>query len=134
MAASEQFWIYFTLVGDFEVASVTRELGLVPTEGWTSSRNDERKMSRWSLESRLNETTSVSEHIQDVINQLASCSDKVLALRRRFNGWIQVVGHFYSDSSSFHVDAGVLAQCSALQLGIDVDFVYFNEVKRESVQ
>ena len=134
MAASGQFWAYFTLVGDFELASVTAQLGLSPTEGWTSCKSEEQKFNRWSLESRLDETASVSEQIKDVLSQLAPHYNEVLSLRRKFEGWMQVVGHFYSEVSSLRIDQHVMNECSLLQLSIDIDFVYFNELKQEGLQ
>jgi Domain of unknown function (DUF4279) len=136
MTRANEFKVYFTLVGDFNPADITHQIGVEPTESWKKGdRNEkthlERKFSRWSLESRLESLEPVVEHIRDVLKQLEPHIEMVKAVRSNFDGGMQIVAHFHSDAPGFHFDEDVIAGCAAMNLSIDCDFYTLYSDKRE---
>jgi hypothetical protein len=70
---NEQF-AYITVIGDFDPETITSRIGLKPSRVWAKGdRNEkthlERKFSRWSLDSRLERSASLEDHVKDVLEQ-----------------------------------------------------------------
>jgi hypothetical protein len=74
MVKDNEQYAYLTITADFDPEQITSTVGLMPSESWRKGdRNErthyERKFSRWSLESRLARSSSLEDHVRDVLNQ-----------------------------------------------------------------
>ena len=131
-----EFIAYFTITGDFDPAEITEQVGCEPTDCWkkgdlNETTHMERKFSRWSVESRLEKTEPIVEHIRDVLKQLEPHINKVNELPATMIRHMQTVAYFHSNSPWFHFDEDVVAGCAALNLSIDCDFYTLYSDKRE---
>jgi hypothetical protein len=135
MKENEQY-AYFTLVGDFNPASITARIGLNPTKSWkkgdrSEQTNLERKFSRWSLYSRLDKGRPLERHVDDVLIQLEPVEDKIVAIRSEFEGYLSLVAYFYAGYPGLHFEAPALAKIGKMNLAMDMDFYYLYSDKRE---
>jgi len=136
MTRPNEYCAYFTLVGEFDPIDVSRRLGLEPTSSWMKGDLNprtqfERKHSRWNLDSRLERSASLEQHVADVLEQLKSCSAPIADLRTTVDGCMQLVGHFFTDYPGCGLGHETLSELAQLHLGIDCDFYYLYSDKRE---
>jgi hypothetical protein len=136
MTRPNEYRAYFTLMGDFDPDEISKRLGLAPTSSWKKDDLNPqtqfaRKHSRWNLDSRLDKSTSLEDHVADVLEQLKPCSAAVAELRTTVEGVMQLVGYFYTAYPGFGLDDRTLAELARLRLGIDCDFYYMYSDKRE---
>jgi hypothetical protein len=109
-----EYRAYFTLAGEFDPHEISTRIGLTPTDSWKkgsrSPQTDvERKHSRWSLYSRLSDSQPLEGHITDVLAQLAPQAENIRNVRSEIQGWIQLVGFFYTDYPGFGLDEKTIA-------------------------
>jgi Domain of unknown function (DUF4279) len=136
MTRPNEYRAYFTLVGEFDPADISRRLGLEPTSSWKKGDLNprtqlERKHSRWNLDSRFEQSASLEEQVADVLKQLKPCSAAIRDLRVTVDGGMQLIGYFYTHYPGFGLDDGILSELAQLRLGIDCDFYYLHSDKRE---
>ncbi len=77
MTEPNEQYAYFTIIGDFDPADISKLVGVTPTEAWANDDINprtqlERRFSRWSLYSRLERSRELEAHIADVIEQLGA--------------------------------------------------------------
>jgi Domain of unknown function (DUF4279) len=105
-----EFTAYFTINGDFDPADVTAAIGVQPSKQWRKGdifgriKKLERKFSRWSLESRLPSSSPLEEHVKDVLVQLGSVKQQVVALRPKWEPSIETVAYFNDYPTGFSFD------------------------------
>ena len=131
-----QYYAYFTVVGDFDPAQITASIGVEPSEAWQKGdRNErthmERKFSRWSLYSRLSRSESLEKQIEDVVIQLQPLAINVRSVLEQHDGGIQVVGYFHDAYPGMHLESQLLLDVGSLKLSLDFDFYYIYSDKRE---
>jgi hypothetical protein len=136
MTKDNEQYAYFTVVGDFDPRAITERLGIQPSESWQKgTRNErthfERKFSRWSLNSRLDKSATLEEHVRDVLNQTCDHAAAIREIGQGFKCWVQVVGYFHNDYPGFGLDGGLIAGLARLNIGIDCDFYYLYSHGRE---
>lgn len=136
MTKDNEQYAYFTATGDFDPKGITEQLDLQPSECWKKGdRNPrtqyERKFSRWSLNSRLDRSASLEQHLRDVLNQTHDHASAIRELGREFNCWVQLVGYFHNDYPGFGLSNELIADLAQLHLGIDCDFYYLYSHERE---
>lgn len=129
-------YAYFTLVGDFDPAAISAQLGLEPTESWVKGSlhprtQRERQFSRWSLKSRLSPDSALEQHVTDVLAQLDGHETAVVAASREFNGRMQLVGYFFLEYPGLCLPSAAVAQLGALGLSLDCDFYGLYSHRRE---
>ena len=95
MTKDNEQYAYFTVTGDFDPDSITARLHLEPTEQWIKgSRNErthlERKFSRWSLESRLERSAPLEDHVRDVLDQTLRCAGEIIKVGKEHTAHIQL--------------------------------------------
>ena len=133
---ANEFRAYFTLAGEFDPAEVTSLIGMAPSRAWKKGdlnerTHMERKFSRWSLDSRLDQGWPIVEHMRDVLSQLIPHAEYVRAARDKFEGWMQTVAFFHSEAPCFTFDEDVIRDCATLNLSIDCDFYTLYSDRRE---
>jgi hypothetical protein len=137
MTRPNEQYAYFTVTGDFDPGSISKALRIEPTESWQKGdRNEtthyERKFSRWSLRSRLDDFVSLEPHIRDVLDQLKERAAEVRAVANDHNyAGIQCVGHFYASYPGLSLDRSLIRDMAALNLDIDFDFYYMYSDRRD---
>ena len=136
MTKDNEYYAYFTVVGDFDPTEITAQLGLQPTDCWMKgSRNEkthkERTFSRWSIYSRLSRADSLEDQLRDVVEQLELVKAAVIQTAANFKSYINLVGYFYIDFPGLVFDSSIIARLAALKLGFDCDFYYMYSDKRE---
>ena len=136
MTRDNEQYAYLTVVGEFDPETISVRLGLEPSEAWVKgSRNErthlERKFSRWSLNSRLDHSASLENHVKDVLEQSLPKAEKIRELGNEYEVGVQLVGHFYNDYPGFGLDCDVISGLARLNVGIDCDFYYLYSDSRE---
>ncbi len=136
MTKDNEQYAYITVVGDFDPETITARIGLKPSETWAKGdRNErthlERKSSRWSLNSRLERSASLEDHVRDVLEQALPKADQFRLVGGEYEVGIQLVGFFYNDYPGFGVDQVSISGLASLNVGIDCDFYYLYSDARE---
>ena len=138
MLKDNEQYAYLTVVGDFEPATITAQVGLQPSEAWTKGERSERthlerKFSRWSLNSRLERSSSLEDHLRDVLDQALPKAEQVRQVAGEYRVGVQLVGYFYTDYPGFGIDREIIAGLASLNASIDCDFYYlYSEVREDS--
>src|SRR5260370_26279576 len=99
MTKDNEQYAYLTVVGDFNPETISDHLGIQPSECWQKgTRNErthfERKFSRWSLNSRLDKSASLEEHVRDLIDQTSGHAISLRQIGRPFRCGFQLLDHF----------------------------------------
>jgi Domain of unknown function (DUF4279) len=136
MTKDNEQYAYFTITGDFDPNGITDRLGIRPSESWhKGDRNErthyERKFSRWSLNSRLDHSAALEEHVRDVLNQTRDHASAICEIGQEFDCWVQLVGYFHNEYPGFGLDSESIAGLALLKVGIDCDFYYLYSHERE---
>jgi hypothetical protein len=136
MTKDNEQYAYFSVTGDFDPSSITSHLSLEPTEQWMKgTRNErthfERKFSRWSLESRLPRSSSLEDHVRDVLEQTRERAEEIRQVGKEYTAYMQLVGWFHNDYPGFGLDGDIITGLAQLNIGIDCDFYYLYSDRRE---
>jgi hypothetical protein len=136
MTKDNEHYAYITVVGDFEPETITARLGLTPSHAWAKGEQNERthrerKSSRWSLNSRLERSASLEDHLNDVLEQALPRAEQFRQVGDRYQVGVQLVGYFYNDYPGFGVDRDSISGLARLNVGIDCDFYYLYSDSRE---
>jgi hypothetical protein len=136
MTKDNEQYAYLTVVGDFRPESVTAKLGLERSEAWKKGdRNErthlERKFSRWSIDSRLERSASLEDHVRDVLEQVLPNADRIRQVATEYKVWVQLVGFFYNNYPGFGMDRELISGLAQLNVGVDCDFYYLYSDSRE---
>lgn len=136
MTKDNEQYAYFSVTGDFDPSSITSRLRLEPTEQWMKgTRNErthfERKFSRWALESRLARSSSLEDHVRDVLEQTRERAEEIRQVGKEYTAYMQLVGWFHNDYPGFGLDGDIISGLAQLNIGIDCDFYYLYSDRRE---
>ena len=136
MTKDNEQYAYFTVTGDFDPSTISTHLQLQPTEQWMKgSRNErthlERKFSRWSLESRLDRSASLEDHVRDVLDQTLGHAEEIRQVGKEHTTHVQLVGWFHNDYPGFGMERDIISGLASLNIGIDCDFYYLYSDSRE---
>jgi hypothetical protein len=136
MTKDNEQYAYLTVTGDFDPGVITDRLGIQPSESWQKgARNErthyERKFSRWSLNSRLDHSASLEDHVRDVLDQTRHRAAEIREIGKSLACWIQLVGYFHNDYPGFGLDRDLIAGLALLNVGVDCDFYYLYSHERE---
>lgn len=136
MTKDNEQYAYFTVVGEFDPETITEKLGIRPSESWQKgTRNErthsERKFSRWSLDSRLDKSAALEEHVRDVLDQTRGHAVEIRDIGEQFECWVQLVGYFHNDYPGFGLDRDLISGLALLNVSIDCDFYYLYSHERE---
>ena len=136
MTKDNEQYAYLTVVGDFRPESVTAKLGLEPSEAWKKGDQNERthlerKFSRWSIDSRLERSASLEDHVRDVLEQVLPNADQIRQVATECKVWVQLVGFFHNNYPGFGMDRELISGLAQLNIGVDCDFYYLYSDSRE---
>ncbi len=129
-------YTYFTIVGEFSPAEITKMLDLEPFESW--QKGDKRAngtpytFSRWSFGKCVDYDAEVSNQIIKTITPLIGKVDLLNEIREMYevSYYIEVIPKIYSEESTPALGANleVIDFCHATKTEIDIDlYVYESE-------
>jgi hypothetical protein len=127
MGTPDTWYAYFHVRGSFDPDEVTRRVGVAPTKiaregdaiGSTAKR---RPCSVWALNSRLEQTAPLEQHVQDVLDQLDANKVVFEQLSRELDGTMQLVGYFSEREPGVHFEQELVNRIAQYALSIDCDF------------
>ena len=119
----------FTLTGlDFEPEEITAKVGIIPSEIWRvgdliSQRATIRhKHNGWSVNSKLEKSADLEDHVQSVLEQLQPGWLSLVELCKRYYAEIECVIYIVGDDRpAIHFDKHIMQQVAELNAEIDVD-------------
>jgi hypothetical protein len=136
MTEPNEQYAYFTIAGDFDPADISQLVGVTPTECWLKGGVNprtqlERKVSRWSLYSRIERTRELEAHIADVIEQLTMNKRQFIELSSKHGGVMQLVAYFKTNYPGLHLGRELVESLAEYALSVDFDFYYLYSDCRE---
>ena len=136
MTEPNNCYAYFSVYGDdIDPSTLTHELGVAPTQAWRKgdldSRRRERSTGHWALYSRLDRTADLEEHLHDVLLQMDANPEAFASVASRFDGIMQLVGHFHDIGVGLSLSKGVVARLTFYGLQLDLDSYYLYSDIRE---
>jgi hypothetical protein len=139
MTEENKCYAYFTVVGDFDPKFITECVGVSPSDAW--GRGDlhprtgaERKFSRWSLRSRLEDKRPLEAHVSDVLDQLDANPTAFKEVSVRQGGGMQLVAYFHTFYPGVHFEQAVVQRLANYGLSVDCDFYYLYSDVREDTE
>jgi hypothetical protein len=139
MVNDNQQYAYFAIEGVFDPDEVTARAGVQPSNCWRlgdicKRTLQERRISRWSLHSRLSQDDELEAHIRDVFAQLDDCGETLAELSREFGGWLQLVAYLHKGYPGLHFDRDITDRLARYSLSVDFDFYWLHSEGAESSQ
>jgi hypothetical protein len=136
MSEPNRQYAYFTIADSFDPNEITRRVGIHPSDCWRKGElhpktGRERKFSRWSLRSRLDEQMSLEEHIRDVLAQLEQSSSAFQQVSREFGGCMELVAYYHEQYTGLYFDSELVIGLAKYALSVDFDFYYLWSDGRE---
>ncbi len=137
MTDPDNCYAYFSVYGDdVNPSALTQELGVAPTKAWKKGdldpRHRERSTGHWALYSRLDRTSELEEHLQDVISQMDANADAFVSVSSRLGCTMQLVGHFHDIGVGLNLPKSVITRLAFYGLQLDLDTYYLYSDSRES--
>lgn len=130
----------FTLLGtdfspeDLEPEEITTALGIVPTETWkvgdliSKKATFHHKQNGWSLKSKLEDSATLEDHVESVLEQLKPSWQPLVKMCTRYYTEIECVIYVFGDDSpAIHFNRETLKRISELNAEIDIDLYILPE-------
>lgn len=129
---TDRTYAYFAVTGKGSCAPISEALGLECTNSWSEGDIRSRdgrpyKHMRWSLESGLDDTHSIDEHIKKLLSVLTPLKQKLASLSESYELTLQCVGYFHPSGHGIHFSQPTVEQIASLSLCIDADFYYVSD-------
>ena len=125
-------YAYFKVTGQGSHEEFSNAIGLESTNQWSEGdlnpRNKlPRKFMNWNLESGLDDTHDIDEHISALILVLAPLKSILLVLGEKYDLCIQCVGYYPVSGHGIHLDKAIVKKAADLGLSFDYDFYYIDD-------
>ena len=125
-------YAYFTVRGTGSHLFVSSKLGVESTNEWSegdidSRNNRPRRFMAWNLESGLDDTHPIEEHIEKILNLIEPLKNKLDELSQMYELTIQCVGYFAGTGHGLHLDRDSIARISKLPVAIDYDYYFIDD-------
>ncbi len=129
---TDREYAYFKITGEGNHSIVSKKLGISPTNEWsegdTNPRNEKPyKFMSWQLESGLNDTHPLSEHIEKLFTILQPLEIKLNELSSKYDLCIQCVGYYHPSGHGIHLDKTTIQKAAKIGVSIDMDFYYISD-------
>lgn len=136
MSQPNEQYAYFNVTGPFDPEEITSRAGVGPSDSWRAGdlhprTRLERKVSCWSLHSRLPRNEPLEAHIKDVLDKLDENPEGFTSLSRDYGGCMQLVGYFHESHPGLHFDTDLVASLGRYSLSVDFDFYHLWSDRRE---
>lgn len=125
-------YAYFRVTGKGNHEPFSKTIGIEATNQWSEGdinprTNQPRKFMNWNLESGLDDTHKIEEHIPALFSILEPLKDKLAKLGDEYDFCIQCVGYFPSSAHGLHLDEATIRKAADLGLCVDYDFYYVDD-------
>ncbi len=112
--------------------AITEDIGLRPTKAWEKGRKlrtwpIEARVSGWELESGLERTVSLKEHVEALKAKVKPAAGTLARLAEKWDANLWIVRYVKGYGSEIDLDAEWVRWASALGLGIVVDAYCLDE-------
>ncbi|MGU3496631.1 DUF4279 domain-containing protein [Xanthobacteraceae bacterium A53D] len=135
---NDRAYAYFRVAGAFDPAAVTGTIGLQPSAAWAkgeafqrNGRSFTRRADGWRLDSGLNESAPMDDHVAALLTVLAPHRHGLLALPAGLRRQIVCVGHFWQ-SFSWELDLGHQRLASDLGISFWIEAYALSETAEEA--
>lgn len=125
---------YFRLSGqNLEPEDITALVGVIPTNSWRTGDlidprlKKRRKYNAWIVESQLDKSAELDEHIKAVFEKLQPGWESLVKISPQFDTFICGVIYAYSYIPAINFDKYIIQKAGELNAGIDVDLYSFLE-------
>lgn len=129
---TDRTYAYFKVTGSGSCDVVEQALGLECTNSW--SEGDIRpqngrpyKFMSWKLESGLDDTHDLREHIECLFEILIPLEPKLVELSENYELTLQCVGYFHPTGHGIHFTKSTAQKIASLCLSVDADFYYIDD-------
>ena len=125
-------YAYFTVTGAGSCTVIGEALGLECTNSWSEGDLNQRRgnpytFMRWSLESGLDDTHPIDEHIEKLFSILFPLKEQLEKLSEKYELVIQCVGYFHPSGHGVHFSKNTIQRAAQMYLCIDADFYYVSD-------
>jgi hypothetical protein len=122
-------YAYFSVVGPGDHRVITEKVGFSPSEAWSAGdinpRNGKpRQFMFWQLNSGLDDTSSLDQHIESLLLTLGTKAQALRDLWVDYDLTIQCVGYYPGSGHGAHINREVVRRAAQLGLAFDLDFYY----------
>src|ERR1700730_4750025 len=130
MKKPNECYAYFCVLGSFDPDQITERVGVKPTKSFLEGdpipkSAATRKDSMWALYSRLERTSSLEQHVTDVLEQLDANKSAFEKLSNELGGTLELVGYFHSSYPGLVFDRDIVQRLAQYSLSVDFDFYDF---------
>jgi hypothetical protein len=130
MKKPNECYAYFWVRGSFDPDRITERVGVKPTKSFLEGDPMPKsavtyKYSMWALYSRLERTSTLEQHITDVLEQLDANKSVFEKLSDELGGTLELVGYFHSSYPGLVFDRDVVHRLARYSLSVDFDFYDF---------
>ncbi len=108
-----------------------------PSDAWNvgdvnPANGKPRKFMGWRLDSGLDDTKALREHIEPLLLFLGVKADALRELWLEYDLTLQCVGYYPASGHGVHLDREVVRRAAQLGLAFDFDFYYVDDPEKES--
>ena len=126
----EYAYLRITVKGKHEL--VTSQLGVEPTNAWNEGDNNPRnnmprKFTSWQLESGLDDTKPIEEHLEILFSKLEPLKNKLLLLSKRHQIFIECVGYYPPSGHGMYLSPEIVNKAASMGAAFDLDFYYVSD-------
>ncbi|MCU7866650.1 MAG: DUF4279 domain-containing protein [Candidatus Thiodiazotropha sp. (ex Lucinoma borealis)] len=125
-------YAYFRVTGKGSHEKFSKIIGIEPTNQWSEGdinprNNKPRKFMNWNLESGLDDTHGIEDHIEALFSVLEPLRDTLANLSDEYEFCIQCVGYFPASGHGIYLDKSTIKRAANLGIGFDYDFYYIDD-------
>ncbi len=124
-------YAYLRVIGSGCHTKITDALGMEPTNSWSEGdigpNKRPRKETSWQLESGLDDTNPVEDHLNKLFKALEPIQEQIFALSQSYEIYIQCVGYFPPSGHGIHLDKEMITKAARLGAAFDLDFYYVSD-------
>jgi len=129
---TDREYAYFKITGKGDSSVVSKALSVSPTNEWSegdiSPRNGSPyKFMSWQLESGLDDTFPLNEHIEKLFSILLPLESELNELSGNYELCIQCVGYYHPSGHGVHLDKSTIQKASKIGASVDMDFYYTSD-------
>ena len=129
-------YAYFRVTGSGDSENVTKIMGRKPSQSWSEGDprprgNGVYSFMKWSLDSGLEKTVPVEQHIEELFLYLNNKALEIRNLAPDYECLIQCVGNF-SSSHGVHIRPDQVRQAAHMGIGFSMDFYSNEELDNDS--
>ncbi|NVK21035.1 MAG: DUF4279 domain-containing protein [Kangiellaceae bacterium] len=113
-------------------SEITEILKLEPTNCWNKgdinrANNRPRNQVSWQLESGLDDTHPIEEHLDKIFSILTPLKSELVKLSDKYNICIQCVGYYHPSQHGIHLDHSTLEKAYSIGASFDFDCYFVDD-------